>query len=271
MADPRRADSTPPVPIDLAERESRADALLVDGLDRYFAGRYDEAIHIWTRVLFLDRAHPRARAYIDRARTALAERQRHADQLLAETAELLDLGHTDAARERFGEAAIAAPDDESLSMVRMRLERQERLERPESMARRASSAPSMAVGVAVPGWRWPQRPRTLSVVAAAGAVLVLAVAFATPAVDRWLDWRGRADRALASPTPQPLPVLSSGEVALVRARTLYNSGRWSEALRELDRVGQDSPMRGEVDAFRTQIQAMLLAGAPERFRPKVDR
>ena len=34
--------------------------LLIAGLDRYFAGRHEEAIHIWTRVLFIDRGHRRA-------------------------------------------------------------------------------------------------------------------------------------------------------------------------------------------------------------------
>ena len=62
--------------------EDRTEALLVQGLDRYFEGRYEDAIHLWTRLLFLDRGHARARAYINRARTALAEHQRRADELL---------------------------------------------------------------------------------------------------------------------------------------------------------------------------------------------
>ena len=45
-----------------ADRLGQAEALLVDGLDCYFAARYEDAIHIWTRVLFLDRSHARARA-----------------------------------------------------------------------------------------------------------------------------------------------------------------------------------------------------------------
>jgi hypothetical protein len=270
MADPRRAESSTPAPAEAAARESRAEALLVEGLDQYFAGRYHDAIHIWTRVLFLDRAHPRARAYIDRARTALAERQRQADELLAETSQLLERGHTESARERFDEAAVVALDDETLAPVRMRLERQEHLERLDRTAPGASSTMTVPADP-VPGWRWPVQSRAagltfVAVVAAVGALVV-----AAPAIEGWLDWRGRSDSALASPTPQPLPVLSSTDVALVRARTLYNAGRWSEALRELDRVMPDSPSRSEVDAFRSQIQAALLAGAPERFRPKVDR
>ncbi|MDQ3071329.1 MAG: hypothetical protein M3R55_16555, partial [Acidobacteriota bacterium] len=39
------------------------EELLIAGLDRYFAGRHEDAIHVWTRVLFIDRGHRRARAY----------------------------------------------------------------------------------------------------------------------------------------------------------------------------------------------------------------
>ena len=69
------------------------------GSTRYFAGRYEEAIHLWTRVLFLDRNHARARAYIERARTALAEMQRRSDELLQASRDLLEQGETDAARQ----------------------------------------------------------------------------------------------------------------------------------------------------------------------------
>src|SRR5438132_3567382 len=58
------------------DRDAKIEQLLLVGLDHYFATQYQEAINVWTRALFLDRSHPRARAYIERARTALAERQR---------------------------------------------------------------------------------------------------------------------------------------------------------------------------------------------------
>src|SRR3954470_25033140 len=65
-----------------ADRDGKIEQLLLVGLDHYFAAQYDQAINIWTRALFLDRSHPRARAYIERARTALAERQRESEELL---------------------------------------------------------------------------------------------------------------------------------------------------------------------------------------------
>jgi hypothetical protein len=57
-----------------AGRESRIEELLLAGLDHYFSGQHELAISVWTRVLFLDRSHARARAYIERARGAIAER-----------------------------------------------------------------------------------------------------------------------------------------------------------------------------------------------------
>jgi hypothetical protein len=60
-------------------RDQRIEQLLLAGLDRYFAGELERAIQVWSRVFFLDRGHARARAYIDRARGAIAERQREAE------------------------------------------------------------------------------------------------------------------------------------------------------------------------------------------------
>src|SRR3954466_10245067 len=62
--------------------ESRIEELLLAGLDHYFSGQHELAISVWTRVLFLDRSHARARAYIERARGAVAERHREGEELL---------------------------------------------------------------------------------------------------------------------------------------------------------------------------------------------
>src|SRR6187399_610985 len=67
---------------DQESSESRIEELLLAGLDHYFNGQHELAISVWTRVLFLDRTHARARAYIERARGAIAERQREGDELL---------------------------------------------------------------------------------------------------------------------------------------------------------------------------------------------
>ena len=80
MTDPLRSDRPAR---GRPERDRDAvEELLLAGLDHYFSGQHELAISVWTRVLFLDRGHARARAYIERARGAIAERQREGEELL---------------------------------------------------------------------------------------------------------------------------------------------------------------------------------------------
>ena len=60
MTEPQRTDFKTPAAPD-AERATRIEELLVSGLDHYFAEEYEQAINVWTRVVFLDREHGRAR------------------------------------------------------------------------------------------------------------------------------------------------------------------------------------------------------------------
>jgi hypothetical protein len=53
------------------DRDAKIEQLLLLGLDHYFAARYELAINVWTRALFIDRSH-RGRTLHHRART-LAE------------------------------------------------------------------------------------------------------------------------------------------------------------------------------------------------------
>src|SRR4029079_9577625 len=73
MSDPLRTDGTRAH--DTAptlDRDAKIEQLLLVGLDHYFAAQYEAAINVWTRALFLDRSHPRARAYIERGRSRRA-------------------------------------------------------------------------------------------------------------------------------------------------------------------------------------------------------
>src|SRR5262244_4591584 len=99
MSDPLRHDPTRAhEPVSEADREAKIEQLLLAGLDHYFTGQYDQAINVWTRALFLDRNHARARAYIDRARSALAERQRESEELLHNGVAAFNRGDRDEAR-----------------------------------------------------------------------------------------------------------------------------------------------------------------------------
>src|SRR5512135_3201471 len=128
MPDRFRTDpSLDPDGLTAAERDSRIEQLLLDGLDRYFAGEYERAISAWTRVLFLDRGHARAKAYIDRARGAIGERQRESDELLHRGVDAFNRGETEEARRLLTSAVErGGPQEVALSF----LDRLARLDRP---------------------------------------------------------------------------------------------------------------------------------------------
>src|SRR6058998_2334061 len=99
MSDPLRTDDLRALEAASdADRTAKIEQLLLVGLDHYFAAQYDQAIDVWTRALFLDRNHARARAYIERARSALAERQRESEELLQKGVAAFARGESDQAR-----------------------------------------------------------------------------------------------------------------------------------------------------------------------------
>src|SRR5580765_2898435 len=116
MSEPLRTD--PSHATDAAsdrDRDAKIEQLLLAGLDHYFSAEYEQAINVWTRALFLDRNHARARAYIERARSAIAERQRESEELLQDGVAAFNRGEADSAR-RLLKAAIhkGAPHEEAL-------------------------------------------------------------------------------------------------------------------------------------------------------------
>ena len=173
MSDPLRTDGSR-AHADVAsgsDRDAKIEQLLLVGLDHYFAAHYEQAINVWTRALFLDRSHARARAYIERARSALAERQRESEELLQNGVAAFQRGEGDEAR-RLLQAAIdgGAPSDEALAV----LDRLNRSRRPSQApagshrsrrraSRRRARAESVALvggalgGAAIACWRGTRR------------------------------------------------------------------------------------------------------------------
>lgn len=268
MADARRrshaASSRPAGDGQAASRDEQVDLLLEDGLDRYFDGRFEDAIHLWTRVLFFDRTHARARAYIDRARTALAEQHRRSEEMLQASRELLNQGQTEAARRLLADAMAARGDEVQAAALRAQLERVERAHAP---------APSLRPVVMprverVPGWAW-RRPRPILVAATiAGTALVAVGAVAFIALTEPADV---APPIKPAPSGARLSSPSASEVALVRARTAFAAGRLSEALQQLDKIGQDSPDRRAADELRIVIQQLLLASVRPSSNAEANR
>src|SRR6187401_3079873 len=107
MSDPLRTDTSRA--LDAAsdsDRDAKIEQLLLVGLDHYFSAEYEQAVNVWTRALFLDRSHARARAYIERARSAQAERQRESEALLHDGTAAIRRGDCAEAR-RLLDAAMA--------------------------------------------------------------------------------------------------------------------------------------------------------------------
>ncbi len=257
---PRHAEQTPDRP---SNADSRVESLLSEGLEHYFDGRFEDAIHLWTRVLFLDRHHASARAYIERARGGIAERQRRTDESLQAIAGLLDAGHAVEARLRLTRVIAVTGDDERTAALRLRLERLERLSGGAQRIHAVPAPPAewWRAGLAVANHRV-----RLAHVGAAVAVVCVTVLMSSPAIRARLGFAPVTPVAVVGPAPVAVTVLSAGEVALIRARALYARGRLADALAALDRVGPEQNARPDADRLRVEIQRVLLAAADDPAR-----
>ena len=248
-----------------ADRDAKIEQLLLAGLDHYFAARYEQAIHVWTRALFLDRSHPRARAYIERARSALAERQRESEELLHSGVDAFRRGESEEAR-RLLRAAIdgGAPADEALALL-------DRLDRLEGGAAAPSSQACRAVPHVAAAGAGPARTRPITAFATLAVLVggVLAFGGYAAIARRSLNWRALLmlddPPAQSVTTPvvreQTLPPPRRGELALSRARSLAAGGHLADALTALDQVRPTDPQKIEADQLRAELQRELLAVA----------
>jgi hypothetical protein len=246
------------------DRDAKIEQLLLAGLDCYFSAQYDQAINVWTRALFFDRSHPRARAYIERARSAIAERQRESEELLHNGVAALDRGEGAEAR-RLLQAAIdggAHAADAGTLVDRLRREPAADTILPAPEAIRVQSP--RPVRTPSPG----ARRRS-----GAGLTILLALAVAAAGVGvvglagrRGFDWRtafALQSGPVVTTAPAPardvvLPLPRRGEMALGRARSLAAGGRLREALVVLETVRPADPQKPDADRLRADVQRQLL-------------
>jgi tetratricopeptide (TPR) repeat protein len=259
-----------------ADRDAKIEQLLLIGLDHYFAAQYDQAINVWTRVLFLDRSHPRARAYIERARSALAERQRESEELLQNGVAAFHRGEGDEAR-RLLRAAMdgGAPSEEALAVL-------DRLDRLETGPTSAGSNRPAPKGRSVAAGQVARRSRSIVGIAATLVLAAGIVAFGGYAArsSNRVGWGALSflnDEPLpASAGPvvreRSLPLPRRGELMLNRAKTLASTGHLSDALTTLELIRATDPQKGEADLLRADLQRQLLAltTAPDAPPPELD-
>jgi tetratricopeptide (TPR) repeat protein len=271
MTDPLRTDHLPEAgEVPDRGRDARVERLLITGLDHYFAGQHELAISVWTRVLFLDRGHARAKAYIDRARSAMAERQREGEELLHTGAAAFDRGDARAARTLLNSAVESgAASEEALAL----LERLDRLEQASPHpARSIALLPSLETS-ADPSIATEKTGTARVVWVATGVIAGLAVAgvIAWIGLTRpdWLPVNSRTVAPPAAPVDEPLPVPAPSEVWLSRARALYEDGRLRDALGALDGIGRSDPLKADADELRATIQRTLLDAGRVRPAPSL--
>lgn len=260
-SDPRRAAQTG------AEDGTRIEQLLVTGLDHYFAGEFEAAINLWTRVLFLDRNHDRARAYIDRARSAQAEQHRVSEALVHQGLEAFDRGEVARARALLRDALDQGASHDLALGVLGRIDRLD-----VGHARSAAEAAPLARRRALPRKRLPETPGADRRLGAGTWIGLVSVVTLVGAVALYYDtpsslagfWSATpvADRRFTAPvTPAPLPVPLPAETYLREGRTLFARGKLRDALRAVDRVPVGDSLRQDADRLRGEIQRELLAVA----------
>ena len=261
MTDPLRSGpASPSTEAQDRDRDARVEELLLVGLDHYFSGQHDLAINIWTRVLFLDRGHARARAYIERARSAIAERLREGEELLHTGVAAFQRGDQETARTLLKSAVErGAGGEEALAL----LQRLDRLD---------AGAGAAAPGAARPVARAPRdagaevhdpgHPRVFWTIAGLVAGIMLAGLALIGIGDRGAALLGLPRTAPAAQpvrVEEPLPVPTASELSVRRARALRSRGHLREALSILETIGYGDRFRDEADELRATIQNDLLA------------
>jgi hypothetical protein len=254
MSEPLRTDPTTGREVSSPEAPAvQIERLLLAGLDLYFAGQYQEAVNVWTRVAFLERGHGRARAYIDRARTAIAEQQRESDELFHQGRDAYDRGNIEHARQLLSKVIEQGSSSDDAVLLLQQLNRFSQVASnlaPPGQDRASEPADGTRVSEAS-GW-----VRIAGAVALTSALALLAA----PAVSWFGDAPVVDDVTRFTPSAiEPLPIVRSGDIAYESARQLYAGGHLADALRALARIDIGDPLWSQGERLKGEIQRDLLA------------
>ena len=247
--------------------------LLEQGRGLFRRGRLQQAIHVWTRILFLDRNNRAARVAIEQAKSVIAERQREMDALVLEAARRAAAGDRRGAQKRLARVLALDPRHAEGRGLWEKIEEQTRRgeARSGSLALAGSPAedasPSQRRRVVAPSSIKTESTSPLKMAAFFFSALCL---FAAGAVYVHLNWDflvsdGRPlDLGNAEPNqpdldaPTSLPSLS--ELHYFNGTRLYTKGSYREALSELALVDPENPNFEEARSLILRIEGRLLRG-----------
>lgn len=260
---------------------SRIDALLQQGEGLYSMGMYEHAIHVWTRILFLDKNDARAKQAIDRGKRGLGERQRVVDEELAMAANFIEHGDLVAASSKLQQVLAVDPRNaEGHQLVEQIAVRKRRpaegtgpLPVSEALGTEGLSPAKRGLLLRVSRKATPQPSGASgSRVKMAGFALAAILVFASGALYLYLNWGilvsdgafGAGDGlAAVALGPEVTHVPSTSELRYYNGERLFAKGRYREALAELARVGSDSPVVEQARGLTLRIEERLLRGATE--------
>lgn len=264
LADPKELTSP-------AELEPKIDELLRQGDYLVRSGRYQQAIHVWTRILFLDRGNRVAREAIDKAKKMLAERQREIDVMVLDAAQFYGDGDRHKAKKLL---------DHVLAIDPRHTEARTLWEKLDSLDRRGEGSSSVT---AEPDSDVTPRPRRRASRNGAASTkrgksllplkmaAFLFCAFCLLALGGFyihLNWDSLVGDSAFAPSPReglqelgerdipPLPTLS--ELHYFNGARLFAKGRYREALAELERVGRQSSVAEDARSLVLRIEERLL-------------
>lgn len=266
MSEPLRTEPAEPGPLSDAERAARIEQLLLSGLDHYFGGNYEQAIHVWTRVAFLERGHGRARAYIERARGALAERHREAEECLERGLEAYQARDFETARRLLTRVVEQGGANETALLFLQRLGHLDSI----AEISRGSDKPARPVASSPEGGERSFAPSRWIATTAAGLVIVGVILVGALGAASWLRESPAGTRAGEGLAPDPLPTIRDSEILVARAARLRGEGRGLEALKELEQVQLGDPLRSDADRLKADIQRALLR-SPAQPVPEVEQ
>jgi len=263
--------------------EAKTRQLLGRGEDLLRAGRYQQAVHVLTKILFLDRGNPDARKLIGRAKVAIAENHRQLDLIVMEAAGHLEQGKRQRAR-REVENVLAI--DPRHTEARNLLETLDALERrgearscsvstsapPGSLRPDTGRRPRRRRGTVKPGEPSKSNKRGAGSSVKIGAfVFLVSCVFGMGGLYLHLNWdflisdRGVSASRQAGPAvveeSDRLPLLLPSELYFYNGVRLYGEGRYREALAELGRVERRSSVYEEARKLILRIEERLLRGA----------